>query len=973
MAENARTGNAFAENDLIIVRLDQVSRSEDLQTRLQATDWDLIVCDEAHKLSASFFGGELKETKRYKLGKLLGDITRHFLLMTATPHNGKEEDFQLFLSLLDEDRFEGRFRGGVHQVDVSDLMRRMVKEKLLKFDGKPLFPERRAYTVDYTLSPEETDLYHSVTDYVREEFNRAEQLENEGRKGTVGFALTVLQRRLASSPEAIYQSLKRRRERLEKRLKDAQHAQQGLLQPEDMFINEEDWDDLDDAPDTEVEATEAELVDSATAARTIAELQAEILSLRTLEQQAQRLRRSGHDRKWNELLQLLQENPQIHDPVNGQHKLVIFTEHRDTLNYLHERLTTLIGREEPIVCIHGGISRDERRDVEAQFRNNPDVFILLATDAAGEGINLQRAHLMVNYDLPWNPNRLEQRFGRIHRIGQTEVCHLWNLVSGETREGHVYQRLLKKLEIERGALNGQVFDVLGKLFQETPLRSLLVEAVRYGDDPIVRARLEQVVDNAVDQERVRELLEQQSLVQTSMDISEIIRIREDMERAAARRLQPYYIKAFFLQAFQHLGGAAYEREGGRYTINNVPAVIRNWAKERGLGAISTKYERICFEKTLINLPEKPPAAFICPGHPLLDAIIGLLLERERNVLQQGAILVDDTDPGDQPRALFYLEEAIQDSTPTISGERRVISREVHFVEIDAQGEVHVGGGAPYLDYRPATDEERSQLQALLEQDWLRGETLERRASAYAIEQLVPKHLERVRQRRLELIDKIEAAVQERLTKEINFWDFRAAELRAHEQMGKINAKLNSARAQERADRLSDRLKQRKAQLEQERQISAAAPVVIGGALIVPIGLLLGEKTPAEILDTRITEQIAMRAVMEAEIALGNDARDVSDAKIGYDIESRDGQSGLLRFIEVKGRRAGAETVTITRNEILTAFNTREQFILALVEIEGQRARLPRYVRQPFTREPDLNVTSVNYNLADLLGMSEEAR
>ena len=286
------------------------------------------------------------------------------------------------------------------------------------------------------------------------------------------------------------------------------------------------------------------------------------------------------------------------DPISGQHKLVIFTEHRDTLAYLLERLTTLLGRDEPIVCIHGGLHRDERRRVEDQFRNNPDVFILLATDAAGEGINLQRAHLMVNYDLPWNPNRLEQRFGRIHRIGQTEVCHLWNLVAGETREGAVYQRLLKKLEIERGALDGQVFDVLGKLFQETPLRKLLVEAVRYGDEPEVRARLEQAVDNLVDRERVLDLLEEESLVQTSMDISQIMRIREDMERAAARRLQPYYIKAFFLQAFEHLGGTVYEREGGRYAIHNVPARAseagrRNadWAQSRPSTSASASKRR----------------------------------------------------------------------------------------------------------------------------------------------------------------------------------------------------------------------------------------------------------------------------------------------------------------------------------------------------------------------------------------------
>ena len=224
--EAARTGNWFLENDLAIARLDKLSRNDDVQQKLAASDnrYDLVVCDEAHKLSATFFGGEVKYTKRYRLGQLLSGLTRHFLLMTATPHNGKEEDFQLFLALLDGDRFEGRFRDGVHQADVSGLMRRMVKENLLRFDGRPLFPERIAYTVPFKLSAAEARLYKEVTEYVRDEFNRAEALQNDKRAGTVGFALTVLQRRLASSPEAIYQSLKRRRERLDARLRELERA-----------------------------------------------------------------------------------------------------------------------------------------------------------------------------------------------------------------------------------------------------------------------------------------------------------------------------------------------------------------------------------------------------------------------------------------------------------------------------------------------------------------------------------------------------------------------------------------------------------------------------------------------------------------------------------------------------------------------------------------------------------------------------
>jgi len=974
--EASVSGNAFQEMPLCIARLDKLSRSEAAQEILRQSEWDLVVVDEAHKMSATFAGGEPKYTKRYHLGELLGTLTRHLLLLTATPHNGKEEDFQLFLRLLDADRFEGRFREGVHSVDASDLMRHLVKEQLYTFEGRPLFPERYAYSVTYRLSPQESALYQAVTAYVRAEFNRADALE-KARRGTIGFALTTLQRRLASSPEAIYQSLRRRRERLERRLQETKQAQNAHVPLELLAdlpsFDEDDLDDLEDAPDAEREAAEEQIVDQASAARTIAELEAEIATLSGLEALALQVRRSGTDRKWEELASLLAQQAEMFDPAGQRRKLVIFTEHRDTLNYLAGRIRTLLGRAEAVVTIHGGMSRVERAAAQEAFTQDRETLILLATDAAGEGINLQRAHLMVNYDLPWNPNRIEQRFGRIHRIGQTEVCHLWNLVAVDTREGEVFATLLRKLAEEREALGGQVFDVLGndKLFEDRSLRELIVEAIRYGEQAAVRARLFRVVDRALEREHLQALLEERALTHEVMDVVRVRQIREEMERAQARRLQPHYIASFFLEAFRRLGGSVYEREPQRYEITNVPAAIRQRVSRHDSRAvILRRYERVVFEKERVHVAGKPPAALIAPGHPLLDATLDLVLEQQRDLLKEGAILVDPTDASEHMRVLFSLEETIQDASHDSAGKRHEVSRQLHFIELDEGGRLHSAGYAPFLDYRPLTEEEQAVAAQLRGASWLSGD-LEGQARSYAITELVPRHLAEVKQRREAQIDRTIAAVNERLTTEISYWDNRAEQLRMQEAAGRPNARLNSRNARARAQELLDRLERRVAELEQERKLSPLPPVVISCALIVPQALLarlLDDTPPASDEQARETariERLAMQAVMQTERALGYVPRDVSAEKCGYDIESSIPGTGKLRFLEVKGRVKDAATVTVTRNEILTALNKPDDFILAIVLIDGETTTT-RYITRPFGREPDFGATSVNYELDKLL-------
>jgi len=395
-------------------------------------------------------------------------------------------------------------------------------------------------------------------------------------------------------------------------------------------------------------------------------------------------------------------------------------------------------------------------------------------------------------------------------------------VAEETREGDVYRRLLEKLEEARRALGGQVFDVLGKLqFEGRPLRDLLIEAIRYGDEPEVRARLTRAIENGVDRPHLEGLIEERALAHDAMDSSRVAGIREDMERAEARRLQPHYIESFFLEAFKRLGGTVRQREPRRYEITHVPALVRNRDRQIGTGdPVLARYERVAFEKELIAPPGQPLAAFVCPGHPLLDAALDLTLERHRDLLKRGTVLVDERDPGMKPRVLFTLEHAIRDASFLPSGERRTISRRMLYVEMDAEGGIFHPQYAPYLDYRPLADSEPSagELLAHPECAWI-SRDLEQKAQEYAIAQVVPEHMAEVRGRRLAWVEKTRAAVKDRLIKEISYWDNRAEQLKLQEQAGKAGARLNSQEARRRADDLQVRLEHRLAELSREARPS----------------------------------------------------------------------------------------------------------------------------------------------------------
>ncbi|MGJ5036713.1 helicase-related protein [Bradyrhizobium sp. HKCCYLRH3059] len=984
LEQTSPSGNPFDDFPRLIVRLDQISRNEELQDKLCAPGWDLAVFDEAHKLSAHYFGSKLEKTARFRFAEKLGTHVRHLLLMTATPHNGKEADFQLFMSLLDSDRFYGKFRDGVHKVDPSDLMRRMVKEELLKFDGTPLFPERKAYTVNYELSQIEAALYDAVTNYVQTEMGKADQLEG-ARKGSVGFALTALQRRLASSPEAIFQSLKRRRERLENRLQELKLGIRGR-QPIAETLPDVPEDD-DDLSAEEQESLEEDLIDEATAAKTVTELEAEIIILKGLEKQAKSVVGSGQDRKWDELSRILQNNPEMHDASGRQRKIIIFSEHRDTLNYLHAKIAGVLGNPDAIVTIHGGTHRDERRRLQALFRSDPDVRVLVATDAAGEGVNLQNANLMVNYDLPWNPNRLEQRFGRIHRIGQTEVCHLWNLVAKETREGAVYHRLLEKLRVESDALKGRVFDILGEVFEGTSLKDLLIDAIRYGDRPDVRARLTQKIDQVLDRDHLKSLLDRNALAQETMSPERLFAVKEEMEKAEARRLQPFFVRAFFTKALDALGGTAHPREAGRYEITHIPAAIRE--RDRRLTGrnrrehepVLRRYSRICFERKAIQPLDKPGlerAVLMHPGHPLMLAMSDIILEQHANLLRQGAVLVDPADEGLAPALLFLLTHEIK------SGDGTVLSRRLQFVRVGPDGKAEFAGWAPHLDLEPLAESARSLLKDTLKAPWL-ASGQEQRALSLAATTLVPEHYGEVAQRRIAHVEKTLSAVHERLSKEIAFWQDRWLKLKEDGEAGK-DVRLNLQNVERTLADLQSRLENRKKELQAMRHVVNGTPVVLGTALIVPAGLMnkLRGDEPVDPAATTFAadpaarsriEQLAMKAVQKAEEARGCRVVDVSAAKCGWDLSSYppliDGKQPDPRHIEVKGRVKGASTVTVTRNEMLYAFNQGDKFVLAIALIGDDGAiDGPHYICNPFDREPGWGIASINFSLGDLLAKAE---
>lgn len=918
----------FDQKPLLIARMDQVARSEALLDQLSRTEFDLVIVDEAHRMSASWFSGELKASKRFQLGELLSERARHFLLMTATPHNGKEEDFQTFLSLLDRDRFVGPGDKHAKQGTVDGIMRRMVKEDLLTFEGRRLFPERRSETVSYRLSDEEQHLYELVTEYVREGMNRADRLDGQ-RKNTVGFALTVLQRRLASSPEAIYQSLRRRADRLERLkadLADGVRDQSEPLAPAVLLDEDGDIDDLDAA---ELEAAEEELVDAATAAMTIAELETEIAELKSLTEVALRLLASEQDIKWRNLQGVLQSQV-LERRDGGTKKIIVFTEHRDTLNYLERRIIRETGNADAVVTIHGAVPRWERRRITQEFTSNPDVQVLIATDAAGEGLNLQVAHLMVNYDLPWNPNRIEQRFGRIHRIGQTEVCFLWNLVAEDTREGDVFRRLLDKIAEQETAYGGKIYNVLGTSLGGLNLTKVIKDAIRYGEDPARVAERDQIIDQGV-ADGIQEFLEEDALATDSLATADLNELRRQMEDAKARRLQPHFIRDAFKAAFEKVGGSLERRERGRFEIPHVPAALR---ERVAYAPIARKYSRVTFDLESVEPDGLDRAELLAPGHPLHDAVLQMVVDLYGSALDRGAVLSSPTVT--EPTLLVGVLNEVRDSTGASVGER------FGYATITATGEAHEAGPAPYLDFASPTTEQLSSGRAL---EWLTGR--ERDAVSWVIAEQLPEFAKETTARRTREFERIRDRVDERLKREINRLETQALKADADASSGK-KVRYSSDHLRKTADELAARRESRLAHIERQLRMAPIAPQITAIALIMPAA---PDASAGHSVDAAAQQEVDRRGValvLASERSLGREPEEEAHNNPGFDIRSVD-SDGNTTWIEVKSRIDFRSDFSISRNQVLKSLNVREQFRLALVRVstEGPEKDEVRYIADPF--------------------------
>jgi len=865
-------------------------------------------------MSAYRYGEKLEKTARYKLGEVLSKNSDHLLFLTATPHKGDPENFRLFLDLLEPGFFASAdmVKESIKNKD-NPLFIRRVKEDLKDFDGKPLFMPRNVITKSFHLktdSPKEQELYNHLSSYVVTQYNKA---LTKNKRRNVTFALVILQRRFASSSFALLKSLQRRKKRLQELL----DRKQLIVERQEYSFDFETVEDMSE----EERWKEEEIWETLSVAENREELKQEIQTIDDLTREAKNIIENEEEIKLKEFKKALEELAQKFTEERDK-KILIFTESRDTLEYLEKRVkmwgyTTTI--------IHGGMRLEERVKAEKIFKQATQV--LIATEAAGEGINLQFCHLMVNYDIPWNPNRLEQRMGRIHRYGQLKEVYVFNLVAADTREGKVLNKLFQKLEEIKEALGSdKVFDCLGEVLYDKNLSQLLLEAAsnaRNIDDILAE------IDITVDDEYIAKVKENlgEGLATRFIDYTAI---KEMSEKAREQRLIPEYTESFFKKAFSKAGGKYHLLKSGFLAIDTVPYEIRRIADEysfkKSFGSLLKKYSRVTFDKEIAF--KNPDAEFVSFGHPLFEALLFWINNLFSYTLLNGAVFVDPD--GILDGYILFYEGEIKDGSGSVAG-KRLFSFYLHGPDVTPVPPSII------WDLVEGTNRISNEIDF---------ESLKNHTKAIIIQKL-EEYKNELFQERLR-----QAEIKEKYgIKSLDYFivklDGDLISLNGRKERGE-NVDLAIRNKEEYLKGYQRAKEELIEQIKKESTLAMSMPRFLGIIMVQPI-----EHINAAMKSDREIERIGMDISMKYERENGRFPEDVSLEKLGFDIRSRY-TDGKVIYIEVKAR-AGLANVSLTQNEWFKAKRFKDDYYLYVVLNARSRPELYIVQNPAESLEPEENL------------------
>jgi superfamily II DNA or RNA helicase len=894
--------NVFHTAPRIVTSIDFISR-EDVLNVAGNSHWDLIVFDESHKLSAYEYGSKVYRSQRYEAAYKLSKQCEHILLLTATPHRGRTDTFKMLLQILDEDIFateeiaSTRIReletGGINKFFI-----RRLKEDMKDWQGNALFKERHTRTTSYELTPEEKDLYDSVTDYLTTKKAEASQSKNIH----VSLALSVMQRRLVSSIFAIKNTLERRFNALASIVEEVKKNPNLWQQRHKLeSLDVDTIDDYDELEDDERDALENILSDPKkfrlfTTAKSLTEIQTEAEQVKKLFLMADALYKSQQEeQKFIKLRELLTSQ----NVIDGE-KLVLFTEHKDTLLYLEERLRN---NGYTVVTIHGGKSVDERRQSQWDFAK-PETQILIATDAAGEGINLQFCRLLINWDIPWNPNRLEQRMGRIHRYGQKQDVLVFNMVASNTKEGQVLERLLQKLDIIRESMgDDRVYDVIQDVLEDVRLDDI-INSVLNGRETSLDTFLAQ--DNEQLKQRFSEKIKAQreKLSHSTVDYRDA---RELKENSDEKRLQPIYVRLFFEKAFNHLGGEFSEVRNSIFRIEKLPETVAEvLRKDYNVFADNVRQLQFCFDKQIFldyqAIGDLGAVHYINPGNALFDSVVKVIRLTCREDMLKGTILVSPDDKEDY--LAFFVKSQITDNRPSKQNESITDERLV-VVNQNKNGDFQMTSAAKFIDLHAPTE-----FAKLLEpQSVVSNEQV----INWSFNNITLQQLEETYERVVNDAGKRREYLETAFTHVIVDLQSKTAELQGKVLLGDTSVQEKIQKNQIRIGELIAKKQARLTELEQMTEVSPKLPEILGCAYVVPLTQVEYKGHYGMSRDDE-AEAIAMQAAMDFETANGWTPEDVSANNEGYDIRSVNSDQ-IKRYIEVKGRSGADGSVMVSENEM----------------------------------------------------------